>query len=375
MYRKTLIICFHPYSYLGGATISLCQLLNGLNKKKFKIIYLYLKKDNNLSLDKNIKVVKIKTQRTFYSIFKLKKIISYYDKKKFKKKIYISNQNYSNILTSFILKDFKEFKSILIERNHLDEFKYHDSLKNYFKNLIIKILMQMNYKKATTIVGNAKKLSKDLGNFVNAKVKTIYSPTNSKKIMMLSKSYTPLDIKKNKSRIRLLSVSRFTKRKDLITLLKAFNIVSIKYPNLDLILIGNGSEINNINNFIKMNKLSKKVFVLPSKKNPFPYFLISDLYIMTSLYEGCPNSIVEAITLNLPVISSNCNSGPNEILLNGIGGFIFKKQDTFSLAKKIDLFFKNKNLFKKKLYFAKKKINRFDEKKILKKYNNLIESL
>ena len=96
---------------------------------------------------------------------------------------------------------------------------------------------------------------------------------------------------------------------------------------------------------------------------------------MTSLYEGCPNSIVEAITLNLPVISSNCNSGPNEILLNGIGGFIFKKQDTFSLAKKIDLFLKNKNLFKKKLYFAKKKINRFDEKKILKKYNNLIENL
>ena len=74
-------------------------------------------------------------------------------------------------------------------------------------------------------------------------------------------------------------------------------------------------ELNNINKFVEDNKHSNRVFVLPPKKNPFPFFVISDLYIMTSLYEGCPNSIIEATILNLPVISSNCNSGPSEIFI------------------------------------------------------------
>ena len=63
MRKKKLIICFHPYSYLGGATISLSQLLNGMDKKKYEIVYLYIKKDDNLDLNKNIKIIKIKSSK------------------------------------------------------------------------------------------------------------------------------------------------------------------------------------------------------------------------------------------------------------------------------------------------------------------------
>ena len=347
MRKKKLIICFHPYSYLGGATISLSQLLNGMDKKKYKIVFLYIKKDDNLNLNKNIKIIKIKSSRTLFSIIQVRKILSKYNNEKFSKKIYISNQNYSNIFTSFILKDFQNFKSVLIERNHLDEMNYYESIKDFLKKSIIKIIMRINYSKATSIIGNSKKLSKDLSVFVNKKVNTIYSPTNSSKIIKLSKSYLPSVIKKDTSRTRLLSVSRFTKRKDILTLLEAFNELSNKYKNIDLILIGYGPELNNINKFVEDNKHSNRVFVLPPKKNPFPFFVISDLYIMTSLYEGCPNSIIEATILNLPVISSNCNSGPSEILLNGRGGTFYKKKNKYSLKKKISLFMNNKKFFKK----------------------------
>ena len=375
MRKKKLIICFHPYSYLGGATISLSQLLNGMDKKKYKIVFLYIKKDDSLNLNKNIKIIKIKSSRTLFSIIQVRKILSKYNNEKFSKKIYISNQNYSNIFTSFILKDFQNFKSVLIERNHLDEMNYYESIKDFLKKSIIKIIMRINYSKATLIIGNSKKLSKDLSVFVNKKVNTIYSPTNSSKIIKLSKSYLPSVIKKDTSRTRLLSVSRFTKRKDILTLLEAFNELSNKYKNIDLILIGYGPELNNINKFVEDNKHSNRVFVLPPKKNPFPFFVISDLYIMTSLYEGCPNSIIEATILNLPVISSNCNSGPSEILLNGRGGTFYKKKNKYSLKKKISLFMNNKKFFKKKLKVAKKNINRFEEKRILKQYNELFNAL
>ena len=375
MHNKTLIICYHPYSYMGGATNKMIQLLNGLDKKKYKIVYIYLDKNYKLNLDTQIDVIKVNAKSTLLSFFKIKKIIAKFDKNKFKKKIFISNQNYANILTYFLIRNFKKFKSILIERNHLDEFNHYNSLKEFFKKKIIKKIMKFNYRYASLIIGNSKKLSNDLSNFTNSKVKTIYSPTNSKKIIQLSKFYTPKELGKDKSRVRILSVSRFSKRKDIITLLKAFNLIHNKFPKLDLILIGYGSELNKIKSFIKFYKLSKRVHVLSPKKNPFPYFLISDLYVMTSLYEGCPNSIVEALILNLPVISSNCNSGPNEILLNGKGGFIFKKQNFYSLAAKIQLFLRNKNILIKKLKIAKKKTYRFEEKLIINQYKNLLDNI
>ena len=375
MHRKTLIICLHPYSDMGGATSKIIQMLNSLNKKNYEIIYIYIKKNFKLNLNSNIKTIKLKNRRMLFSFFEIKRIISYYHDKKFKKKIFISNQNYSNSLTYFLTKNFKDFKSILIERNHLDELYYYNSIQDFLKKSIIKILMKFTYKNATKIIGNTKKLSRDLSTFVNSKVEMIYSPTNSKEINRLSKVYKPKNIKKDYKKVRLLSVSRFTKRKDLITLLKAFSVICSKYKNIELILIGYGPELKNIKNYIQEKKLNKKVFLLPFKKNPYPYFLISDLYIMPSLYEGCPNSIIESLILNLPVISSNCNSGPDEILLNGKGGFIFDKKDFVKLADLIHLYMRDKSIFNKKLKFAKKNIFRFEEKKIISEYLNLFKKI
>tara|TARA_B110001450_G_scaffold109452_1_gene103445 strand:+ start:687 stop:1814 length:1128 start_codon:yes stop_codon:yes gene_type:complete len=375
MSNKNLIICLHPYSNKGGATNKIIQLLNKIDNKRFKIVYVYLKKNAKLKLNSNIKIIKLKNQRTLFSFFEIKKILSSFDKKKFRKKIFISNQNYSNILAFFLLKDLKNYKSILIERNHLDELYYYESLKDFFKKFFIKVLMKLTYKYSYKLIGNTKKLSKDLSSFVSKKVHTIYSPTNFKQLIQMSKDYKPKDVLSDKSKIRLLSVSRFTKRKDLITLLKAFNIINRNHQNIELILIGYGSDLNRIKEYIQRHNLKDKIFLISYKDNPYPYFLISDLYIMPSLYEGCPNSIIEATALNLPVISSNCNTGPSEILLNGKGGFIFKKKNHIQLASKIELFTKNKKIFMKKMLIAKKNIFRFDEKRILKEYMNILREI
>ena len=62
-------------------------------------------------------------------------------------------------------------------------------------------------------------------------------------------------------------------------------------------------------------------------------------------------------------------------ILNGKGGFIFKKQDIFSLANKIELFMKNKLIFKKKLKIARKNIFRFEEKRIINEYKHLLNKI
>ena len=85
--------------------------------------------------------------------------------------------------------------------------------------------------------------------------------------------------------------------------------------------------------------------------------------------------MLEAITLKKFIISSNCPTGPKEILLNGKGGLLFEVGNYTQLAKKILFYQKNKNRSKKMINLAIKKIHRFDFKKNLDEYSKLINSV
>ena len=78
---------------------------------------------------------------------------------------------------------------------------------------------------------------------------------------------------------------------------------------------------------------------------------------------------------NLPVISSNCNSGPSEILLQKKGIQIFNKSDSNDLEKKIKAFFKNKKTIIKRCAFLKKELNRFKKDNIIKRYDKIFSNL
>ena len=87
-----------------------------------------------------------------------------------------------------------------------------------------------------------------------------------------------------------------------------------------------------------------------------------------------PNVLLEAIVLNKFIISSNCPTGPSEILENGKGGLLYKPNNEIELANKIIFYYKNKKLCKKKKFFAKKNLDKFNYNKNLKKYFNEIKT-
>ena len=81
------------------------------------------------------------------------------------------------------------------------------------------------------------------------------------------------------------------------------------------------------------------------------------------------------MTLKIPVISTNCNAGPSEILLNGKGGDLVRVGDFNNMGKKIILHFKNKKILKKKTNFARKKLNRFDINYHVKLYKKIFDKI
>ena len=126
---------------------------------------------------------------------------------------------------------------------------------------------------------------------------------------------------------------------------------------------------------IKQLNLEDKIFLRGYQKRPDKYFKKADLYINCSLFEGFPNSVVEAISFNLPVICSKSHGGINEILSNGKGGHFFDAGNYSELANLISKFLIKQKKFQQKTNYAKNKIVKFNTLNCVNEYEKIFQKL
>jgi len=130
MKKKIKLIFFHPYSDIGGADNSLYRLINNLDLNYFSITFVSL--NNSFlknKLNKKINFIKLNAPRSLLSINKLRNLLqNYILDKKYKKIILISNQNFANLIAIFATFNIHQIKTILIDRNHLDELNFIEIL-------------------------------------------------------------------------------------------------------------------------------------------------------------------------------------------------------------------------------------------------------
>lgn len=366
--KKIKLFIFQPYPKFGGADRSIIKLINGLSFNDITLISLTSCKYHKY-LNKKIEYKVLNSNRTLFSIFELKKFIKKEtSKNSYKKNIIVSNQNFANVITIISLNKLKTIKKILIERNHLDELKFYKNIKDYIKKKIILLLIKIFYSKSDAIVGISKKLSFDLKNYINSNVITIYNPSLENKIIRNNK-VKKVRIKSYKKII--LNVGYLEKQKDQITILKSINILKNYYKNFLLIIVGEGSEHENLKNYINKNNLNKFVKIYKNVNNPELFYKKADLFVLSSIYEGLGNVLVEALKNKCPVITSSCNSGPMEIINNGKYGDYFSPGDCETLSKKILQHFNNPKKLKKKSEKSLNHINKFSLKKNIDDFNKL----
>ena len=200
--------------------------------------------------------------------------------------------------------------------------------KNIIKKKIFKIVLSL----ADKIMVNSIDFKRDLKNEFKVNSVCIYNPLNREQIVKLSNEKIKKIYKKNC--LKIINVGRFVDQKNQIILLKALNLIK-KQLNFQAILIGKGILKKKMKNYINENNLNNLIKLINFKKNPFPYIKQADLFILTSSFEGLPNVLLESLVLNKFIISSNCRTGPREILLSGKGGDLFKIGDYKKLAKLI----------------------------------------
>ncbi len=239
---------------------------------------------------------------------------------------------------------------------------------NPLKRYIFKIFLSL----ADDVMVNSYQFKKDLKKEFNLNSICIYNPLNKNEILKKSKIKTKKTFNK-KNNLKILNIGRFTDQKDQITLLKALKILKNKI-DYEAIIIGRGICKEYLQSYIMKNKLEKYVKLKNFVENPYPIIKQCNLFILSSKFEGLPNVLLESLTLKKFVISSNCPTGPKEILLNGEGGLLFKVGDFKKLSQHIYYYKKNKKRCSKMLNKSFKELKRFDFNNNLEKYFKLVSN-
>ena len=190
----------------------------------------------------------------------------------------------------------------------------------------------------------------DLRVFPQDKLKLLYDPIlNIKSIN--TRKFEKLDDKFKGIKF-ILGIGRLTKQKNFSLLINSFKEILKRYPNLRLIILGDGEEKHKLNRLVKQLSLEKEIFLEGYKENIFNFIYNCECYISSSLYEDPGFTLIEAGFLNKTVIAADSKTGTTEILNNSKNGFLFENNNKKSL---IDEYFLYKKMDSNQI--KKKKIN------------------
>lgn len=133
-------------------------------------------------------------------------------------------------------------------------------------------------------------------------------------------------------RRRLLAVGRLGNEKRFVNLIEAFASLVPRFPDWELVLVGEGPERARLSEMIESAGLSATVFLAGHVGNLGDWYRSADLFTLTSRFEGFPNVLVEALAHGLPAVSVDCNTGPRDIIRPGVDGLLIPPEDDSALA-------------------------------------------
>lgn len=150
------------------------------------------------------------------------------------------------------------------------------------------------------------------------KLFTLYNIIDYKQIRNQSNENINNDYSRFLSRHKknIVAVGRFCNEKGFEYLIKAYGLIKDKCDGIGLVMVGSGELEDDYKKIGEELGVSEDIYYTGYQKNPYKFMKHCDIFVLSSLSEGFPNVLVEAMALGLPVVSTNCYSGPAEILMN-----------------------------------------------------------
>ncbi len=382
---------------MGGLERVLIEVLQTIDRKRFDI---YLVIDDDCG-EENIFEKDIPKDIEYFFL-KPEKLIRETEKYKAKKKNIIYKLIYNLMMEKENRIMYKNMQQILKELGKIDiivDFdagasKYiekldikkkivwiHNSIPNLKKKESKIKRFGKRLEKYDRVVGICDEMKEELENIypnLRGKVSRIYNPFNFERIEKLMNNESELTEEEIKmlNEDYCIAIARLDNvQKDFLTLVRAYKIVKENKIKDKLYIIGDGPSKEEIINEIKKLDLEENIKLIGLSKNPYVWLKNSKLFVHSSKYEGLPTVLIEALICNKMIISSNCPTGPKEILKNESCGKLFKVGNVKELGNYLVEFLsskENREKYKKNIIIRKEE---FNKNKVIKEYEKLIEKI
>lgn len=356
-------------SLAGGGAEGVCvSIANSFADKGYQVDLVILNLNNEAYLDRLSKNVNLIVLNVNHARYSSPSLLRYIYKNK-PKKILVFNYELSVMLV--ILRFLFRIKIKIISRNinTLSKKIIFLEQQNFWTKYVVKTLIKYFYNKIDHVVNQCHAMHDDLIKIypqLYHKSSVIYNPVSNHIL-----DYVNLhDLHQIKKKDYLLCVGSLEKQKAFHYAIEAFATIANDFPKLRLKILGQGSLEQELKQKVIDYNLTGRVDFEGFQKDIIPYYLYARATVLTSIYEGFPNTLVESITLGTPVVSFDCPSGPREIIKEGINGYLVKYKDTVDLKKKLLTVIKNEFSVEK----MSSTVESFKLNKINKHYEKILSS-
>jgi glycosyltransferase involved in cell wall biosynthesis len=205
------------------------------------------------------------------------------------------------------------------------------------KKKIERILVSRLYPKADEIVAVSRGTAVDFAEYTGIplnRTKVIYSPFITPHLHDESEKPANHEFFLDREPLVILGVGRLSEPKNFSLLIRAFGLVR-RQMQARLLILGDGEERANLERLVRLLGLESDVSLPGFLPSPFPYMKRAAVFVLSSLWEGLPGVLIEALACGAPVVSTDCLSGPSEILDGGKYGHLVPKEDVEALANAI----------------------------------------
>ncbi len=363
------ILFVRPTLGYGGADRVTLNLLKGFDRSVYDCDLALMKAEGEFLADlpEDVKLIDLKANSLWSMWLPLRRAIisSKYDV------IYSTCGGASMpMMLAIWLSGFKGV-SVVSERNILFPPK-----KNKLKRRLMLGIKKFLYEKATWITAVSKGVAEECVQILGtSKNKTIVvnNPIINSDLLEGKEEELDNEFFQKFDKI-VLAIGRFEWQKDYDTMLNAFKGVLNRKANIGLFILGKGPLENHYKEKARDLGIFENVNFGGFDKNPFKYMKSSDVYVLSSRHEGMPGVLVQAMACGVACVSTDCPTGPNELIESGKNGFLVDPENSEDLARAIEKLLNDEQLRQSFSSNAPTAVSRFKEKEGVDSYFQFLET-
>ena len=316
---------------MGGAERASLNLINEFVARGVRCDLVLVQAEGELlsELDPEVNIVPLGKGRTLYSVFAMRRYL-----KKIRPQVVIAGQTHVQIMTLLARK--RSLSNIPVILNEHSTFSTNNP-GSTFKGRLTRLFAKYIFNHADAITAVSQGVKKDLLQefpFLGPKLDVIYNPVVGRTLFEKSRLEVQMPWDKRESIPVILGLGRLVPDKDFENLLHAVAIAR-KSQRIRLLIAGDGPDKEKLVKLAEKLSYGNDINFMGLSDNPYSLMKQADLFVLSSRREGLPMSLIEALACGCRVVSTDCESGPSEILNKGEYGRLVPVADADLLSKAI----------------------------------------